>query len=63
MKVLLKMIAALLITKAKLIGPGGTEAFVTDSRHIKQQIPYGANIRTNCTMLLSNNIVDNLFVH
>jgi len=38
MKVLLKMIAALLITKAKLIGPGGTEAFVTDSRHIKQQI-------------------------
>ena len=25
-------------------------------------IPYGANIRKNCMILLSNNIVDNLFV-
>jgi hypothetical protein len=32
-----------------------------DRTHSLPVTPYGANIRTNCMILLSNNITDNLF--
>jgi hypothetical protein len=61
LKTPLRLTDAERMTLAEIAHRLGRKALEDVANVVKPDTPYGANIRTNCMILLSNNIADNLF--